>query len=608
MRQPRFVFMPLSLTLLFVSGCDCWSNSNPGSCAPSEKPAPESCELAPAEAHAVLSTSCASCHGGGGSAEGGMGYVLDAGRLIEEGKVIPNDPDASRLLQRMTDGSMPPPGSPAPSATDISAVRDWIACGAKPFVEGPERELIAPDEVYNWMAEDLKTVPELEQPFVRYISIVHLYNAGLAETELELTRQGVSKLVNSLSWGPRVVAPLPVDDDGLLLRIDLRDYRWESRFVGVPDKWELLTTRYPYAFQHDDSSLSAVIHATGARQPVLMGDWLVSVASEPPVYHEMLNIPQTQQEFLDLFNVVQVPREHGELTELDIFRVSRAGFSQSGVSEHNRMIERYDAAYGYCWVSYDFAGSAGTQNLFQHPLDFEEDGGEAICSLPNHMQAYLIATADGQRLNVGPVAIVAYPGQDNVIVNGRSCMDCHAKGIIPKSDEILAHVLAGGFSPTEELLVEAMHPPTDELDALIASDQDRHLAALAQAGITDIRTVEPVDALYQAFDEPLTLRRVAAEVGLTEEELEGRLPRLPESLDDLYALEGTTIDRATFLPIAQDLLCNLHSGEPALDVSTGRCAPPEGACGGANLPCEGGQSCAEGVLIDVEVLTVCVSG
>ena len=91
-------------------------------------------------------------------------------------------------------------------------------------------------------------------------------------------------------------------------------------------------------------------------------------------------------------------------------------------------------------------------------------------------------------------------------------------------------------------------------------------------------------------------------------QLEGRLPRLPESLSDLYSLGGTTIDRASFLPIAQDLLCNLHSGEPALDVSTGRCAPAEGACGGANLPCEDGQRCAEGVVMDVEVLTVCVSG
>ncbi len=54
MRQPRFVFMPLSLALLFVSGCDCWSNDRPGSCKASDEPAPEACEEAPAEAHADL--------------------------------------------------------------------------------------------------------------------------------------------------------------------------------------------------------------------------------------------------------------------------------------------------------------------------------------------------------------------------------------------------------------------------------------------------------------------------------------------------------------------------------------------------------------------------
>ena len=30
-----------------------------------------------------------------------------------------------------------------------------------------------------------------------------------------------------------------------------------------------------------------------------------------------------------------------------------------------------------------FAGSVGTQNIFTHPLSFEQDGGEVIFNLPN---------------------------------------------------------------------------------------------------------------------------------------------------------------------------------------------------------------------------------
>ena len=43
----------------------------------------------------------------------------------------------------------------------------------------------------------------------------------------------------------------------------------------------------------------------------------------------------------------------------------RAGFLKSGVSDHNRLIERHESNYGAYWVSYDFkrVGGGALQDL-----------------------------------------------------------------------------------------------------------------------------------------------------------------------------------------------------------------------------------------------------
>src|SRR5688500_18729894 len=58
-------------------------------------------------AQAVLKQHCYSCHGQDGSDEGGMNYVLNGARLIEKGKVSPNQPDKSALLARIVAKEMP---------------------------------------------------------------------------------------------------------------------------------------------------------------------------------------------------------------------------------------------------------------------------------------------------------------------------------------------------------------------------------------------------------------------------------------------------------------------------------------------------------------------
>src|SRR6266478_3065339 len=186
---------------------------------------------------------------------------------------------------------------------------------------------------------------------------------------LESYRMALSKLVNSLSWGRRVVKPVALDPSETILRIDLRDYKWSDKV------WERILGANPYGvdFQSPDSRYCS--EATGCALPYVRADWFVAAASRPPLYHEVLQLSETD---VELEKQLHIDVEENIRQE----RVCRAGFNGSGVSRNNRLIERHESGYGAYWKSYDFASSSGRQNLFEHPLGpagpdaFEHNGGE----------------------------------------------------------------------------------------------------------------------------------------------------------------------------------------------------------------------------------------
>ena len=65
-------------------------------------------------------------------------------------------------------------------------------------------------------------------------------------------RNALAKLLNSLSWHPRITLPRPIDRDGLVLRIDLRDYQWDTKL------WNRLVAEYPYGVLLDTAVARAV--------------------------------------------------------------------------------------------------------------------------------------------------------------------------------------------------------------------------------------------------------------------------------------------------------------------------------------------------------------
>jgi hypothetical protein len=601
------------------------------------------------QAKSVMQTYCYGCHGENGVANGGFNYALSVPGLLGSGKIVPSNTAGSLLLDRMEDRTMPPTAD-KPSDAEIDIIRQWIDAGAPDW--DPDfctlRDRVTPAEEMQIMTEDILALPRGDRKFTRYFTLAHLWNACLPEDELDTVRFGLSKSVNHLSFGARVVPPEPVDPDGVILRVDVRNYKWDLVNLNGVAAWNKAVSLTPGAQTRPGGDVLRT--ETQDRLPYLPADWFVYHGTRPPIYEAILKIPPTEDEFLlgnpgfPGFGVDTAANRTAQAGGSPAPLVRRAGFVQSGVSVSNRLVERHRSAIdsgAYCWVSFDMASEAGSANLLSHPLspddnidlidpadpdcarqsdfEFTHDGGEIICSLPNGLQAYYLSTAAGDALSEGPLAIV----QDlegptaPVVTNGVSCMFCHAQGIISKVDEIAAHwgdnvddpALATLFPGCVAEYVESVYKP-DEVLQFMEDDRAKFQAAQLLTGVPALQETEPVTVLVRTYEADMSLQRVAAELGMNTiepamtddlvfciDQLQSVEPEAAVALTPL--LTGKTISREQFEEVAADVICGCaavpHDANqcllfPARAVATGTTSA--GAGTGYALPPDG--PCGDG--------------
>lgn len=508
----------------------------------------QSADDAAKKARAVFVANCHRCHGKDGAVEGGFSYILDRQQLIARKQVVAGDGGKSRLLRRLERGEMPPEGeNPRPTKEDIALVKRWIELGAPDFNPPvAARKFITTEDMLQAMHEDAKTYHENDRKFIRYVTLTHLYNAGRSEDELQSFRHGVAKLVNSLSWGRRIVPPAAIDPARTILRVDLRDYKWTASI------WDKLSLQDPYALTHNTNATAKALYAgCGCAVPYVRGDWFVAFASRPPLYHEILQLPATEKELESLVRVDVADNLRGG-------QAVRAGFNGSAVSRNNRLIERHESSYGYYWKSYDFAKNVDQQNLFAHPLgpgagkdQFKHDGGELIFSLPNGLQGYMLVNAEGGRLDKAPTDIVSDPKRpDRAVENGLSCMTCHVRGILPKDDQVRPHVEknAKAYAKQELDLILQLYPAQNRLQKLMQEDADRFRKSVEQLGVP-IGITEPIANLTGVYEADLDLMLASAEAGLKPDAFQDLLKESSALARTLGSLQvsGGTVQRETFM-------------------------------------------------------------
>jgi hypothetical protein len=534
------------------------------------------------KAHDVLKTHCFRCHGQGGVAKGGMNFILDRDKLVAKQTILPGKAADSKLYQRVLKGEMPPEAvKMRPSKDDLAILQQWIDAGAPAVAVTAKREFISDADLIRLIVTDLQTVPLRHRRFVRYFSFVHLVNAGVPESELQACRQALAKLVNSLSWHPRITLPQAIDHARSLFRVDLRDYQWNAL------TWSRIVELYPYTILHplEGKEAKTFKALTGTELPYVQADWFVATASRPPLYRDILQLPLTDRELERQLHV-------DVLQDIQDETVVRSGFNGSGVARNNRMLERHDAGYGYYWRSYDFSDNTDQQNLFDHPLgpvpgqnSFQQAGGEIIFRLPNGLQGYMLVDGNGRRVDRAPIEIVSDPKRpDKFVEAGVSCMSCHVRGLIHKADQVRAHVEKNptAFSPEDIDTVKALYPPDDKFKALLDGDAQRFARAVAKTGVR-VEDPDPVSALTLRYEGELDLATAAAEVGLKPEEFTQRLSKAPTLNRVLGPLnvKGGNVQRQVFLTSLFDAVRELHLGDdpryvPEVPISTLAVRPFEG--------------------------------
>ena len=462
------------------------------------------------QAFTIFEQHCLDCHGEFGSYSDVL--TIKHKDLIEDRSVIPGQPNASELYLRLLgdtgSGSQMPLGQAPLDAETIATIRRWIEAGAADWeaIPKPKRRFITTESMLQTIHTHVTSLTAFDRSFARYFTLTPLYNAGATDDNLRAYRNALSKLVNSLSWGSEVIKPTPIDREETIFYIDLRHYEWDIK----SDKWYKIEQAYPYGVQLRSSTWTTLCQETGCELPFVRADWFIATASLPPLYHEILGLPETDNE-LETQLEVNVSEN---LKNAPGVRVWRAGFNESGVSVNNRIVERHKSRYGAYWKSYDFAGNVGTQNIFTHPLDFTHDGGEIIFNLPNGLQAYYLSTATGERLDEAPINIVSNTGtRDPVIRNGLSCMGCHTEGMKTFEDQMRSVIEQSRNPSYDKAQALRLYVEKAKMDSLVREDIGRYRRAIEAAGGV-FGGSEPIQQLVKQFEGPLDATHAAAEIGL----------------------------------------------------------------------------------------------
>jgi mono/diheme cytochrome c family protein len=476
----------------------------------------------PLQAFTLLEQYCGKCHGKGGSFSDEMS--INYQRLIQDQFILPGAADESELFLVIKSGEMPPKKqNNFLSEEEVEIIRLWINSGAGDWnAHIPEkRDFISDEDIIRSIHEDIKKQKTQDRLFIRYFTLTHLYNAGEKESALDNYRLALAKLANSLSWKADIILPDPIDPSKTIMRIDLRHYGWEE----IDNVWGKISNHYPYKINFFDKEFQSLCELINSQTPFIRADWFIANASIPPLYHEVLGLPDTD---------LEIEKRLGINVEqnLSIYpgkKVWRSGFLLSGVSNFNRIIERHKFKLGAYWKSYDFDANTGRKDIFNYPVDFEHAGGEIIFNLPNGLQAYLLTDEKGKRINEGPINIVFNKnGRDPVIVNGLSCMACHTRGMRKPSGSVaqLSDAINRMYfnDKKQKDYASTLYASENKMNELIDFDIERFEEAVSKLGGTT-GGKEPIELLADYYHKSLNIDMVSAEVGLKPKDFTSELSK-----------------------------------------------------------------------------------
>lgn len=233
-----------------------------------------------AKAYGTLERSCAGCHQAGRlegrKAGAGIANILAIDEVARDPALVqPGVPDASRIytvaltrehhLDLFND-----PAVVEPSALEVQALRDWIGelpqatrgtCAARPW--------ISPADIHASAEAVLASMSPEAGRQARFLSLAHLYNACVSDTELEGLRAGILGMLVGLAHTGNAPAgaAFAVDPARLVYPVSLTALGWRA------EQWDKLVELYPLRQSAAGSATPPVRNATGTAVAVVPADW-----------------------------------------------------------------------------------------------------------------------------------------------------------------------------------------------------------------------------------------------------------------------------------------------------------------------------------------------
>lgn len=483
-----------------------------------------------AKVYAILDQHCARCHQfgkvAGAAPSAGFGNILHLDQLaLIPGLVRPGNPDGSRLyttmLLRMAphDGEATAAGAAGTKtedmqATELDALRVWIqslpataACQERPRITAAQETATALSSV--------EAMPPDKAKAQRFVSLSALYNGCATPDALTVYQDGLGRVINSLSWALDPVALQPINEAKTLFRVDLASIGWDNA------RWERLVNNY--LFRHGSADTPKLTAATGTSTPLIRGDWLAATALRAPLYYDLLGLPDRLPSLLASLKI-------NLAADVASGKARRYGLKASAVARGARLLQRHEFANGPAWISFEYAPTAGRQDVFDTPGGPGEAGSPTRSApkpdaslmqfaLPSGFTAFYMANADGQRVNDIANSILKDDSHPSTRIGAAmSCFGCHADGVRGADDQLRDRLAADGQLPKdqrEKLL--ALHGNAESQQLLFRDDRELVTKALRTAqlspGLT-LHGVDPVTALGQRYERSVTQSELADSLDL----------------------------------------------------------------------------------------------
>lgn len=400
-------------------------------------------------------------------------------------------------------------------------------------------QFVSFDEVFVQILTDALKQEADERPFTRYVTLTNRYNAGVCSQKLEQDRWAVSKLFNSLSTNARITPPVAVNRENTIYRIDLRDYN-----LDIAD-WAAIAAANDFAVEFEGDTANSVKELLGQPGvdagvvaepfPFMLFDSIVDVATVAPLYYQLLDIPDNRD---DLFTLLGV----NELDDLERKETVLAGTSTSAISQQERVTQRNNQAVGnlYFWESFDLNPELAGVSAFANPIGFKDEANEseALFSLPNGLQAYVIFDAGGLRINQSSI-LNDRSQNDNVMRAGISCTGCHPTGLVEYKDQVRQFAIDNPLVVAQDYQdVLDLYP--EDLADVFARDIQTYQASLSRAGIPT-QEAEPILGVFRQFDKDVNLAVLAGDLHFPKAQLAREVNRLDRALAGLD--DGFLVDR-----------------------------------------------------------------